>query len=82
MSDKSLDVYLNDHMAGARFGSDLARRLAERMGKATMRAIAAEIEEDRQTLARVLNRLGTSRNAIKEAARGSPRRSVRSSSPA
>lgn len=67
MSDKSLHIYLNDHMAGARFGSDLARRLAERMGKATMHAVAAEIEEDRQTLQRVLERLGTSRNAIKEA---------------
>jgi hypothetical protein len=69
MSDRSLDVYLNDHMAGARFGSDLARRVAERMGKATMHAVAAEIEEDRQTLARVLDRLGTSRNAIAAARR-------------
>ena len=68
MPDKSLNVYLNDHMAGARFGSDLAGRLAERMGKTTMHAVAAEIEEDRQTLQRVLDRMGTSRNAIKEAA--------------
>jgi hypothetical protein len=67
MADKSLDVYLNDHMAGARFGSDLARRLSRRMDGTTMIALAAEIEEDRQTLQRVLDRLGTSRNAIKEA---------------
>lgn len=67
MSDKSLGVYLSDHLAGARFGSDLASRLAKRMGTSTMRALAAEIEEDRQTLQRVLDRLGTSRNAIKEA---------------
>ncbi len=67
MSDKSLDVYLNDHMAGARFGSDLACRLSRRMDGTTMSALAAEIEEDRQTLQRVLDRTGTSRNAIKEA---------------
>jgi hypothetical protein len=67
MSVKSLDVYLNDHMAGARFGSDLASRLSGRMGGTTMSALAAEIEEDRQTLQRVLDRMGTSRNAIKEA---------------
>ncbi|HEX3834825.1 MAG TPA: hypothetical protein VHW04_22765 [Solirubrobacteraceae bacterium] len=67
ISDKPLDVYLNDHLAGARFGSDLARRLAARMGGATMNALAAEIEEDRQTLQQLMDRLGASRNSIKEA---------------
>jgi hypothetical protein len=67
-SDKPLDVYLNDHLAGARFGSDLARRLAQRMGGASMNALAEEIEEDRQTLQDVMDRLGTTRNPVKEAA--------------
>jgi hypothetical protein len=68
ISDKPLDVYLNDHLAGARFGSDLARRLAARMDGTTMNALADEIEEDRQTLQQLMDRLGTSRNSVKEAA--------------
>jgi hypothetical protein len=68
ISDKPLDVYLNDHLAGARFGSDLARRLSGRMGGSTMNVLADEIEEDRQTLQQLMDRLGTSRNPIKEAA--------------
>lgn len=67
MSDTPLDVYLNDHLAGARFGSDLARRLAGRIGGTTMSALADEIEEDRETLQRLMDRLGTSRNPVKEA---------------
>lgn len=66
MADKPLDVYLNDHLAGARFGSDLARRLAQRMGGTAMQALADEIEEDRDTLQQLLERLGTSRNPVKE----------------
>ena len=47
MADKPLDVYLNDHLAGAMFGSDLAQQLAERtdgtpFGK-TMRTLAAAV---------------------------------------
>jgi hypothetical protein len=68
VNDKPLDVYLNDHLAGARFGSDLARRLAGRMDGTAMNALAEEIEEDRQTLQQLMDRLGTSRNAVKEAA--------------
>jgi hypothetical protein len=68
ISDKPLDVYLNDHLAGARFGSDLARRLAGRMGGTTMNVLADEIEEDRQALQRLMDRLDVSRNPIKEAA--------------
>jgi hypothetical protein len=68
IGDKPLDTYLNDHLAGARFGSDLARRLSGRMGGASMKTLAEDIEEDRQTLQQVMDRLGTSRNPIKEAA--------------
>lgn len=68
ISDKPLNVYLNDHLAGARFGSDLARRLAGRMGATTMTALSEEIEQDRQTLQQMMDRLGTSRNPVKEAA--------------
>ena len=68
INDKPLDVYLNDHLAGARFGSDLARRLAGRMDAAAMNAVAEEIEQDRQTLQQLMDRLGSSRNPVKEAA--------------
>jgi hypothetical protein len=67
MADKALNVYLNDHLAGARFGSDLARRLVQRMGGTAMHAVADEIEEDRATLQQLLDRLGTSRNPVKQA---------------
>ena len=30
MADRPIDVYLNDHLAGATFGADLARRLEAR----------------------------------------------------
>jgi hypothetical protein len=66
--NKPLDVYLNDHLAGARFGSDLARRLAGRMDATAMNAVAQDIEEDRQTLQQLMDRLGTSRNPVKQAA--------------
>jgi hypothetical protein len=68
ISDQPLDVYLNDHLAGARFGSDLARRLARRMSGTSINDLAEEIEEDRQTLQDVMDRLGTTRNPVKEAA--------------
>lgn len=67
MADTSLNVYLNDHLAGARFGSDLAHRLARRMGGTTMNALADEIEEDRQTLQQLMDRVGAERNPVKEA---------------
>ncbi len=30
MADKAMDVYLNDHLAGAKLGSDLAKQLRAR----------------------------------------------------
>lgn len=71
MADKAMDTYLNDHLAGAMLGSELAEQirvqnqdsaLGERMGP-----IAAEIETDRQTLIGVMDRMGTSKNPIKQA---------------
>ncbi|MGI8712416.1 MAG: hypothetical protein ACR2NR_04390 [Solirubrobacteraceae bacterium] len=71
MADKSLDVYLNDHLAGAMFGSDLAEQLAQRTSDApfgeAMRALATEIEADRDTLKQLMDQLGTSRNPAKQA---------------
>jgi hypothetical protein len=50
MSDKAMDVYLNDHLAGAMLGSDLAQQIQSRnqgtpLGE-LMQALAPQIEED------------------------------------
>lgn len=71
MADKALDVYLNDHLAGAMFGSDLAERLRKDnegspLGE-LMARLAPEIAEDRETLIDLMDRLGTSRNPVKQA---------------
>ncbi|HEY8626091.1 MAG TPA: hypothetical protein VIL82_08790 [Solirubrobacteraceae bacterium] len=63
----ALDTYLNDHLAGASFGSDLARQLVGRVQGAPMDRIAQEIEEDRQTLTELMDRLGTTKNPVKQA---------------
>jgi hypothetical protein len=70
MSTGPLDVYLNDHLAGATMGADLARHLASQ-GEGTplgdrMTALADEIEADRQTLADLMERRGTTVNPVKQ----------------
>jgi hypothetical protein len=69
MSD-NLGVYLNDHYAGATFGADLARRLRDE-NEGTRFAdfltrLAAEVEEDRETLKSIMERLDVSTDPIKE----------------
>jgi len=57
-----LGIYLNDHLAGAVGGGDLAERLAD--AEATwvdgdvLAAIAAEVEEDRSALISIMAALG------------------------
>lgn len=68
---KAMDVYLNDHLAGAMFGSDLAEHIQESAEgtplEETMRVISAEIEQDRQSLIDLMEALGTSKNPVKQA---------------
>jgi len=70
MPDKALDVYLNDHLGGATLGSDLAEQIREHSEGTPlgdlMAGLASEIEADRQTLADLMEQLGTSRNAVKQ----------------
>ena len=71
MADRAIDVYLNDHLAGAMLGSDLAGQIRDRhegtpLGD-LMRSIAAQIEEDRQTLLDLVDRMDVSRNPVKRA---------------
>jgi hypothetical protein len=67
-----LAIYLNDHLAGAALGVELARRLrSSNSGDAEFGAplarICGEIEEDRETLIRLTDRLGIKRGQIKPA---------------
>jgi hypothetical protein len=65
-----LPIYLNDHLAGATAGVELARRLYaanrdhEALAPALLR-ISSEIETDRRTLEGVLERLAVSRSRAK-----------------
>ncbi len=70
MPDRAMDVYLNDHLAGAMLGSDLAEQIRDRhegtpLG-AAMESIAREIEEDRQTLMELMERMGVGKNPVKQ----------------
>ncbi len=68
--DRLLAIYLNDHLAGATLGVELARRLRSsnrgdpEMGE-PLAQICAEIEADRETLIRLMQRLNIDRNPIK-----------------
>jgi hypothetical protein len=71
MADKAMDVYLNDHLAGAVLGSNLAEQIrSQNKGTALgelMASLRPEIEEDRQTLVDLMDRMGTSKNPVKQA---------------
>jgi hypothetical protein len=70
--DRLLAIYLNDHLAGAALGVELARRLRSsnrgdpEMGE-PLAEICAEIEADRETLIRLMERLDVERNQVKPA---------------
>jgi hypothetical protein len=52
-SDTLLGIYLNDHLAGATSGAELAKRLADtddEWSGGALRRFADEVEEDRETL--------------------------------
>jgi hypothetical protein len=68
-----LAIYLNDHLAGATLGVELALRAAREntgseLGVFLGEALLPEIREDRQTLERLMGRLGIARSRAKVAA--------------
>jgi hypothetical protein len=67
-----LAIYLNDHLAGATGGLELARRAcgANRgtAFEAPLEQLAAEIAADRRALLDVMRRLGVGRDRVKERA--------------
>jgi hypothetical protein len=68
-----LAIYLNDHLAGATAGVELARRLRSsnrsdpELG-APLAELCAEVEADRETLRQTMERLGIRRGCVKPAA--------------
>jgi hypothetical protein len=67
-----LAIYLNDHLAGATVGVELARRVhASNRGNDVfgepLGRICSEIEEDRAALEQAIDRLGVSRSHLKPA---------------
>jgi hypothetical protein len=67
-----LGTYLNDHLAGAATGSELAKKLSEenaggRYGS-FLAELATDIEQDRLTLAELMDRLNIERSTVKQAA--------------
>ncbi len=71
MADNAIDVYLNDHLAGAMLGSDLVEQIeAQNHGTALgelMESLAPQIEQDRQALIDLMQRLDSSKNPVKQA---------------
>ena len=69
--DRRLDAYLNDHLAGSAAAIRLAERYRDRepgteLG-ALLHGLVAEIEQDRDVLADVMERVGASPNPVKRA---------------
>jgi hypothetical protein len=71
-SDEALAVYVNDHLAGATAGIELAEKLRDNnqgteLGK-VMVAIHHDITQDRATLEELMRHLDLARHPVKEAA--------------
>jgi len=69
-ADRFLAIYLNDHLAGATLGVELARRLrSSNQGDAEfgepLARLCAEIEEDQGTLVRLMEHLNVGRDQVK-----------------
>jgi hypothetical protein len=66
-----LETYLQDHRAGAEFGSDLARRLADENPGTPYEdffvRLAQEIEQDVEVLEGIMDRFGVSKAILKTA---------------
>ncbi|MEV6319531.1 hypothetical protein [Streptomyces sp. NPDC051776] len=60
-ASRTLHTYLNDHLAGATAGVELARRMVREYGDSPfgndLKRLAAEIDQDRQALLRLMFRL-------------------------
>jgi hypothetical protein len=71
MPENLLPIYLNDHLAGATAGAELARRVAgSNQGNEDYRLalsrLAREIEEDREALRAIMRHLGAGTDRAKQ----------------
>lgn len=70
MNDKLLSIYLNDHLAGATAGVELAKRaLSNNEGTAYgtfLSELVRDIEEDRSELQALIERLGLAQDRVKQ----------------
>ncbi len=71
-SAKGLETYLNDHLAGAVTGSELASKISSdyahtRFGP-FLAELARDVEQDKATLEGLMERLGIQQSAIKQGA--------------
>ena len=70
MDSKLISIYLQDHMAGAIAGVELARRVAgsnEATGYGRdLAEVCAEIEQDREVLSQVMDRFDVRANPVKQ----------------
>ncbi len=68
-ADNLLGIYLNDHLAGATAGAELARRMARshrgREDSGPLNRLAAEIAQDRSALTDIMATLGVTVRAYK-----------------
>jgi hypothetical protein len=62
-----LAIYLNDHLAGATGGVELARRIAHEHEDAELTGLARDIEQDRDSLLRIMASLGVRPDQVKVA---------------
>ena len=69
LGEDHLSIYLNDHLAGATAGANLARRAAG--------DIAADIEDDRAALVDVMERLSVGQDRVKLALAWATEQAVR-----
>jgi hypothetical protein len=67
-STKTLGAYLDDHLAGATAGVELARRIDSNHGDPVLAALVEDIEQDRAALQELMDRLGIQRNPLKQVA--------------
>src|SRR4051794_7820056 len=70
--DRMLGIYLNDHLAGATAGLELAKRIAgahkDQPYADTLAELAAEIDEDRDSLLQVMAAVGVAESRYKTSA--------------
>jgi hypothetical protein len=60
-------IYLNDHLAGATAGVELARRIAHQHDNPALGELARAVERDRESLLRVMDTLGVTQDHVKVA---------------